>query len=134
MGSAAHFIFITGLLLLRPQGPDAGSLLPQIEIWIRGQSPQRATDGDCWSGRVDTRWYQQCLISALSLSLLQDFLKNYLSACPEYQQLASQIPHQPFGLKGDQVDIIDYTTCPCSISSTTLASVTLASQLWLLAR
>lgn len=53
MGSAAHFIFIS-LLVPWPQGPDAGSLPPQIEIRLQGLRPRWAGDGRRWWGGVNT--------------------------------------------------------------------------------
>lgn len=111
MGSTAHFIFITGLLLLWPQGPDAGSLLPQIEIWLHGLRLGWA-GGHGWRLLGGQHWHSSSLISSVSspLSFPRDF------AFSECQQLVSQNPHKPFGSKGgDQVAIIEYHL-PSSIS------------------
>lgn len=48
MGSAAHFIFISGSVLLRLWGP-AGSLPAQIEIWLKEPGLE-----NCLLGAFDT--------------------------------------------------------------------------------
>lgn len=87
MGSAAHFIFITGLLLLWPQGPDAGSLLPQIEIWLHGLRLGWA-GGQGRSLPGGEHWHFSSLICSVS----SPFTFSWVFAFSERQQLLSQNP------------------------------------------
>lgn len=108
MGSATHFIFISVMLLLWPQGPGAGSLLLQIEIWLEALWLGWDVDRDWWWGRFHT------LLSPVSYRLALSQTRCFF-AYSECQQLASQFPHKPFASKEDQVEFINLHL-PSSIS------------------